>query len=129
MHMHTFKHYHNQLSHLNATLVWFIYECICNGNHKEEFSWWVQEWWTYICLGPTDPHPNWHLGMRGTQHRAVMWRVWKEGGTGFLYWGANCYEKATVPSAEVRLTYGTFCKCFLIDCFRKLYETTKHIYR
>lgn len=54
-----------------------------------------------MCLGPTDPLPNWHLGMRGTQHRAVMWRVWKEGGTGFLYWGANCYEKATVASAEV----------------------------
>lgn len=60
-----------------------------------------QEWWTYVCMGPSDPHPNWHLGMRGTQHRAVMWRVWKEGGTGFLYWGANCYEKATVPNAEV----------------------------
>ena len=61
----------------------------------------LQEWWTYVCMGPSDPHPNWHLGMRGTQHRAVMWRVWKEGGTGFLYWGANCYEKATVPSEEV----------------------------
>lgn len=61
----------------------------------------MQEWWTYVCMGPSDPHPNWHLGMRGTQHRAVMWRVWKEGGTGFLYWGSNCYEKATVPSAEV----------------------------
>ncbi|XP_024039077.1 uncharacterized protein LOC18040400 isoform X1 [Citrus clementina] len=59
-----------------------------------------EEWWTYVCMGPSDPHPNWHLGMRGSQHRAVMWRVWKEGGTGFLYWGANCYEKATVPSAE-----------------------------
>ncbi|CAA6667433.1 unnamed protein product [Spirodela intermedia] len=57
-----------------------------------------EEWWTYVCMGPTDPHPNWHLGMRGTQHRAVMWRVWKEGGTGFLYWGANCYDKATVPA-------------------------------
>lgn len=61
----------------------------------------LQEWWTYVCMGPSDPHPNWHLGMRGTQHRAVMWRVWKEGGTGFLYWGANCYERATLPSAEV----------------------------
>lgn len=65
-----------------------------------------EEWWTYVCLGPTDPHPNWHLGMRGTQHRAVFWRVWKEGGTGFLYWGANCYEKATVPSAEIRFRRG-----------------------
>nr|XP_008377409.2 uncharacterized protein LOC103440497 [Malus domestica] len=65
-----------------------------------------EEWWTYVCLGPSDPHPNWHLGMRGTQHRAVMWRVWKEGGTGFLYWGANCYEKANVPSAEIRFRRG-----------------------
>ncbi|KAH9625436.1 hypothetical protein KSS87_023303 [Heliosperma pusillum] len=65
-----------------------------------------EEWWTYVCMGPSDPHPNWHLGMRGTQHRAVMWRIWKEGGTGFLYWGANCYEKATVSSAEVRFRRG-----------------------
>ncbi|XP_042507977.1 uncharacterized protein LOC122084045 isoform X2 [Macadamia integrifolia] len=65
-----------------------------------------EEWWTYVCLGPSDPQPNWHLGMRGTQHRAVMWRVWKEGGTGFLYWGANCYEKATVPSEEIRFRRG-----------------------
>ncbi|XP_020530317.1 uncharacterized protein LOC18445880 isoform X2 [Amborella trichopoda] len=65
-----------------------------------------EEWWTYVCMGPSDPHPNWHLGMRGTQHRAVMWRVWKEGGTGFLYWGVNCYEKAVVPSAEIRFRNG-----------------------
>ncbi|XBJ00208.1 hypothetical protein VPH35_020148 [Triticum aestivum] len=60
-----------------------------------------EEWWTYVCMGPSDPQPNWHLGMRGTQHRAVMWRAWKEGGTGFLYWGTNCYEKAMIPSAEI----------------------------
>ncbi|KAF8022839.1 hypothetical protein BT93_F0376 [Corymbia citriodora subsp. variegata] len=65
-----------------------------------------EEWWTYVCLGPSDPLPNWHLGMRGTQHRAVMWRVWKEGVIGFLYWGANCYEQATVPSAEIRFRRG-----------------------
>lgn len=65
-----------------------------------------EEWWTYVCMGPSDPHPNWHLGMRGTQHRAVMWRIWKEGGTGFLYWGANCYEKALAPSAEIRFRRG-----------------------
>lgn len=70
---------------------------------KRKFYFLWKEWWTYVCLGPTDPHPNWHLCMRGTQHRAVMWRVWKEGGTGFLYWGSNCYEKATVASAEVLL--------------------------
>ena len=61
-------------------------------------------------MGPSDPQPNWHIGMRGTQHRAVMWRVWKEGGTGFLYWGTNCYEKAMIPSAEV---YCGACKMFL----------------
>ncbi|XP_031482854.1 uncharacterized protein LOC116252613 isoform X2 [Nymphaea colorata] len=65
-----------------------------------------EEWWTYVCMGPSDPHPNWHLGMRGTQHRAVMWRVWKEGATGFLYWGANCYERAMVPNAEIRFRRG-----------------------
>lgn len=65
-----------------------------------------EELWTYICMGPADPHPNWHLGMRGTQHRGVMWRVWKEGGTGFLYWGANCYEKASAPSGEIRFRRG-----------------------
>ncbi|KAG9440935.1 hypothetical protein H6P81_021100 [Aristolochia fimbriata] len=65
-----------------------------------------EEWWTYVCMGPTDPHPNWHLGMRGTQHRAVMWQVWKQGGTGFLYWGANCYERSTVASGEIRFRRG-----------------------
>ncbi|KAK4351997.1 hypothetical protein RND71_027515 [Anisodus tanguticus] len=40
----------------------------------------AEEWWTYVCLGP--------------------------GGTGFLYWGANCYEKATVPSAEIKFRRG-----------------------
>lgn len=65
-----------------------------------------EEWWTYVCMGPSDPQPNWHLGMRGTQHRAVMWRVWKEGGTGFLYWGANCYEKSTVASGEIKFRRG-----------------------
>ncbi|KAL4559460.1 hypothetical protein LXL04_031598 [Taraxacum kok-saghyz] len=65
-----------------------------------------EEWWTYVCMVPSDPHPNWHLGMRGTQHRAVMWRVWKEGGTGFLYWGANCYDKATLASAEIKFRRG-----------------------
>ncbi|KAJ7531124.1 hypothetical protein O6H91_14G033100 [Diphasiastrum complanatum] len=65
-----------------------------------------EEWWTYVCMGPSDPYPNWHLGMRGAQHRAVMWRVWKEGGTGFLYWGVNCYEKALAPAAEIRFRRG-----------------------
>ncbi|GAQ77724.1 hypothetical protein KFL_000030050 [Klebsormidium nitens] len=64
------------------------------------------EWWSYVCMGPGDPQPNLHLGMRGTQQRAVLWRVWKEGGTGFLYWGTNCYDKARAPSAEIRFRPG-----------------------
>ncbi|XP_024529573.1 uncharacterized protein LOC9655857 [Selaginella moellendorffii] len=65
-----------------------------------------EEWWTYVCMGPSDPHPNWHLGMRGTQHRGVLWRAWKEGGSGFLYWGTNCYEKSLCPAAEIRFRRG-----------------------
>lgn len=51
-----------------------------------------EEWWTYVCMAPGDPHPNVHLKMTGMQHRAVMWRAWKEGGTGFLYWAVNIFE-------------------------------------
>lgn len=52
-----------------------------------------EEWWTYVCMGPGDPHPNLHLDMSGIQHRAVMWRTWKEGGSGFLYWAVNVFEQ------------------------------------
>jgi hypothetical protein len=38
-----------------------------------------------------------------------MWRVWKEGGTGFLYWGVNCYEKANCPAAEVIIVWLFAC--------------------
>ena len=54
-----------------------------------------EEWWSYVCMGPGEPHPNLFLTMTGLKHRAVMWRVWKEGGTGFLYWALNAY--ATAP--------------------------------
>ncbi len=54
-----------------------------------------EEWWTYVCMGPGDPHPNLHLQMSGIQQRAVMWRAWKEGGSGFLYWAVNIFEPPT----------------------------------
>jgi len=61
----------------------------------------TQEWWASVCMGSLDPRPNLHLETSGTQNRVVMWHLWKEGGTGFFYWGANFYEKATIASAEV----------------------------
>ncbi len=51
-----------------------------------------QQWWSYVCCGPGSPHPNLFMDMSGFQHRAVMWRVWKEGGKGFLYWAVNSYD-------------------------------------
>jgi Glycoside hydrolase 123, catalytic domain len=50
-----------------------------------------QEMWTYVCMGPGNPHPNLFIDMTGIQHRAVMWRAWKEQGEGFLYWAVNAY--------------------------------------
>ena len=52
-----------------------------------------EQWWSYVCMGPGNPHPNFLLYMSPIQHRAVMWRVWKENGTGFLYWAVNRYGK------------------------------------
>ena len=45
--------------------------------------------WLYVCSGPAGSHPNVLFGMSGVQNRAVLWRVWAEGGTGFLYWVVN----------------------------------------
>ncbi len=50
-----------------------------------------QEWWPYVCMGPGGKEPNWLLQMTPMQHRAVMWRTWKEQGDGFLYWAVNNY--------------------------------------
>ena len=60
-----------------------------------------EESWGYVCMGPGDPHPNWHLKMRGLQQRAVAWRAWADGHRGFLYWGANCYRHPDPPGAPV----------------------------
>ena len=61
------------------------------------------EWWTYVCCGPGAAHPNLFLSMPGTQHRAVMWRVWKERAEGFLYWALNSYVPAKAPDARLAL--------------------------
>lgn len=54
------------------------------------------EWWTYVCMGPGEKQPNLLLEMTGFQHRAVMWRSWKDQTTGFLYWAVNAYGDANV---------------------------------
>lgn len=51
-----------------------------------------QEWWTYTCMGPGGFQPNTLLDQRPIQNRAVMWRTWKEGSTGFLYWAVNSFR-------------------------------------
>ena len=52
-----------------------------------------EEWWTYVCMGPGESQPNLLLSMTGYQHRAVLWRNWKERTTGFLYWAVNAYAE------------------------------------
>jgi hypothetical protein len=65
------------------------------------------EFWLYVCCGPGDPHPNLFLKMTGVQHRAVMWRVWKERATGFLYWAVNAFaDAANNPAAPIRFGSG-----------------------
>ena len=50
------------------------------------------EWWTYVCCYPKGDQPNFLLELTPFHHRAIMWRVWKEQETGFLYWGVNRYQ-------------------------------------
>ncbi|XRB12659.1 DUF4091 domain-containing protein [Pseudoscourfieldia marina] len=64
------------------------------------------EMWSYVCMGPGDPHPNWHARMGGLQMRAVGWRAWSDGNEGFLYWGANCYRCPDNPASPVVLRDG-----------------------
>lgn len=66
-----------------------------------------QEWWSYVCMGPGAPQPNLQFANSPIQQRAVMWRVWKEQGTGFLYWAVN-YDarQAGEPDAPVRFVDG-----------------------
>ena len=47
-----------------------------------------EEMWLYI-TGGMGTHPNFTFSASGIQNRAIIWRVWREGGTGFLYWVAN----------------------------------------
>ena len=50
------------------------------------------EWWTYVCCAPKGAQPNFLLEQSPFNNRAIMWRVWLEQETGFLYWGVNRYR-------------------------------------
>lgn len=50
------------------------------------------EWWTYVCCYPKGGQPNFLLEETSFHTRAIMWRVWREQETGFLYWGVNRYQ-------------------------------------
>ncbi len=50
------------------------------------------EWWTYVCCAPKGAQPNFLLEQSSYNNRAIMWRVWLEQETGFLYWGVNRYR-------------------------------------
>ncbi len=50
-----------------------------------------EEYWLYTCNAPTSPHPNLHMTMTGYQHRAIMWRIWKQQAQGFFYWAVNSW--------------------------------------
>ena len=49
------------------------------------------EWWTYVCCRPNEAQPNFLLDQTPYHNRAIMWRVWKDRETGFLYWAVNNY--------------------------------------
>ena len=67
----------------------------CENSGAEKFRKLVEpraEWWTYVCCGPTGVQPNFLFAQTPFHNRAIMWRVWKEQETGFLYWGVNRYR-------------------------------------
>ena len=70
----------------------------CKGNEEEvqHIRYKVPEgidWWSYVCWQPGGNEPNFLLQMKGIQQRAIMWRTWKNGSQGFLYWNCNIYHK------------------------------------
>ena len=68
-----------------------------------------EEWWTYVCMGPGEEQPNLLLTMDGYQHRAVLWRSWKERTTGFLYWAVNAYAESDTLAFRKDLPRGRRC--------------------
>lgn len=48
-----------------------------------------EQWWTYTCMGDV-PGLAWNSA--GIANRAVLWRSWKEGPKGYLFWSVNAFQ-------------------------------------
>lgn len=59
-----------------------------------------QQWWSYVAGWE---HPGISHHSTKWEHRAVMWRQYIEGPTGFLYWVVNWFEQkgAVIPSKNL----------------------------
>ncbi|WP_082430126.1 phosphodiester glycosidase family protein [Gabonia massiliensis] len=67
----------------------------CQNSVAQDFRKMIEpraEWWTYVCCGPVGVQPNFLFSQTPFHNRAIMWRVYKENETGFLYWGVNRYR-------------------------------------
>lgn len=65
-----------------------------------------EEWWLYVCCGPGYPQPNLYLGGPPNAQRAVMWRLYRQGATGFLYWCANAFDWGGKAAEPVKFREG-----------------------
>ena len=62
-----------------------------------------QEWWCYVCMADT---PGLAQNSTGVPNRVVMWRLWKEQASGFLYWSSNSFETMTPLTSPSNLPEG-----------------------
>lgn len=50
-----------------------------------------EQWWTYVCMADSPGLCMANNSLVGP--RAVLWRTFKEGSTGFLFWSVNAYVR------------------------------------
>ncbi len=62
-----------------------------------------EEWWTYVCMGD-NPGLAWNV--TGIANRAIMWRSWKEGPKGFLFWSVNGFQSVNPLKVRPELPQG-----------------------
>lgn len=62
-----------------------------------------QEWWTYVCMSE---YPGLAQNSSGIPNRVTMWRNWKEGNTGFLFWSVNAFSSMYPLRARTDLPEG-----------------------
>ncbi len=52
-----------------------------------------KRYWFYVCDGPLDPYPNFHIIQKSISHRIAFWLTYYKGGEGFLYWDLGAWFK------------------------------------